>query len=174
MLDGNGFIQTTQDTEIEQRSHLLFSLSNFAWPEVYSFGQCVASGFEAEQFAAEYHLWSQGEHGIDLVCVCQRDNRITMLNKFFCVLFDSIDLWLWIGTCSRSGPRSYRFSDRIRGYSMVQSTGNYAQLKGGECDSFLHKENISFIRRGDMLMRDFVVFPVYFCRVIQSQLISGL
>lgn len=40
------------------------------------------------------------------------------------------DLWFWPGTDSRPRARPHRLLDRVRGYSLVQGSGNHAQLKG--------------------------------------------
>lgn len=58
-----------------------------------------------------------------------------------CLYKSSLDLWFWSRTCRRPGARSHRLLDRIRGYAVVQSSGNHAQLQG------LHKVHRHLVGR---------------------------
>lgn len=40
---------------------MLLPLPNSTWTQIYSLGQCVASRFEAKQFAVKHNMWFKGK-----------------------------------------------------------------------------------------------------------------
>jgi len=56
VFNGDGHVQTAQDAEAQQRSHMLFPLSDPPRTQVHTFCQRSTSRSEAEQFAAQHYV----------------------------------------------------------------------------------------------------------------------
>ncbi|GBP14452.1 Mitogen-activated protein kinase 1 [Eumeta japonica] len=74
--DGDRPLQAAENTETEQRSHLLLFVPNSARTQIHPFGQRASQGSEALESSLKHHVRFEGTEESPLICtswfVCQK------------------------------------------------------------------------------------------------------